>query len=115
MTINIDENPENADWLKGLREWPLPDTLEGMQAYVNEHAIDVDEFRESVLYKRWVDRLPWLKDLKRREPTQEERDTDTALHEKEMQMDRPGSPEFLEHLRQWCGDRGLDPDVLIQD
>jgi hypothetical protein len=47
----------------------------------------------------------------RREPTQEERDTDTALHLVELQADRPPPPEILERLRRELLGQAQEPPL----
>jgi hypothetical protein len=61
--IDLDENPDNADWLKGLRRWPLPDTLEGLRSYLKESGWPVEGFKATPLFRGWVERKPWLRDL----------------------------------------------------
>jgi hypothetical protein len=49
----------------------------------------------------------------RREPTQDERDTDTALHGVELEADRPLPPEILEQLREQARKLGI-PEEFVQ-
>lgn len=47
-----------------------------------------------------------------RQPTQEERDTDTALHERELEADRPLPPEILEQLRALARRLGIPEGIV---
>ena len=59
--FNIDEDPENANW---LRTWAsMPDTLEGLRAWLKQRDISPTAFKQSARYQANVGRLPWLKEL----------------------------------------------------
>lgn len=49
------------DWLYAWGD--LPTTLDGLRAYLKEHDIDVEDFKNSARYEAHYDEFPWLKDL----------------------------------------------------
>lgn len=53
------------DWMKGLESWPWPniDNADDMRAQLLDGGDTVQAFHRSLLYERWVGRLPWLKDV----------------------------------------------------
>ena len=55
----------SEDWIKGLRGWPFPDvsSAEEMREKLREWGTTPANFRSTLLYRRWVDRIPWLTDL----------------------------------------------------
>lgn len=59
--FNIDADPDNANW---LRTWAgMPDTLEGLRAWLKRRQISPEAFKQSGRYIANVGRLPWLKEL----------------------------------------------------
>lgn len=63
--FNIDEDPENADWLRTLR-WPWPEIkdVETLRAFiVGEFGSTVEQFKTLPVYTENLEREPWLKEL----------------------------------------------------
>jgi len=62
MTINIDEDPMNADWTK--QSWDLPaHSIAELKAFLEEQGTTIEHFKTLPVYKLNVNKLPWLKEL----------------------------------------------------
>lgn len=59
--FNIDEDPDNANW---LYTWGnLPDNLADLKAFLHVHGVAVEAFKHSGRYQANLERMPWLKEL----------------------------------------------------
>ncbi|MGH7503410.1 MAG: hypothetical protein ACREL7_16910 [Longimicrobiales bacterium] len=62
MTINIDEDPVNRDWTR--QRWDLPArNVRELRAYLREHGMTVEQFKQMPVYTLNVTKLRWLKRL----------------------------------------------------
>jgi len=59
--VNLDEDPENADWPK--RTWDLPTDMDEVRALLRAWGMTVEEFKRLPVYRWNVDKVPGLKDL----------------------------------------------------
>jgi hypothetical protein len=58
------ETDEAADWLKGAGQFPHRSrNAYDLRAELGDLGITPEEFRASVVYERWVGRMPWLAEV----------------------------------------------------
>ena len=64
-SINIDDDPENENWIK--QKWPedWPTNYKEFKEFLNKIAMTPEEFKETQRYKNSVDKpgMEWLKEL----------------------------------------------------
>jgi hypothetical protein len=62
MSLKIDADVANADWLK--RSWDLNiDNVKDLRAFIERNGLTIEKFKKLPVYTANVDALPWLKDL----------------------------------------------------
>lgn len=60
--INLDEDPNNADWTK--RTWDLPcNDIESLRKFLKGMGMSAEHFKKLPVYRFNVDKLPWLREL----------------------------------------------------
>lgn len=61
--FNMDATIENADWIKDRWPWPEIDTVEKLREKLERDEWPVSGFKQTVIYQRNLERMPWLKEL----------------------------------------------------
>lgn len=59
--IDVDENPDNANWLRGMWPWPDVGNAKQLNAKLKALGITKTDFKRSTIYRVNREKLDWLK------------------------------------------------------